>query len=297
MADSMPTLDNECFFIAPIGEEGSKTRHRSDGILNFIVARAAQELGLTTIRADQIAAPGQITLQVINHVLQAKAAVADLTGRNANVFYELAVRHSARLPVALIVERDEPPLPFDLAQMRTIQFDHRDLASADQCRQAIVAHLREAFGGAVDSPIGASIDLRALGGGNPVERSIAEVLTGIGELSTLQRSLLARIDRLELSQRVRLDPRVISEAGRLGGRPIRDLDAAARTMEFLRALLDRDLLDEGPTRERASAMLQELLKTGEGAKGTSQRQEGKDHLEAGPPEQGPSAPGSEQSDD
>src|SRR6266542_6713285 len=111
MPESMPTLETECFFIAPIGEDGSDIRHRSDGVLKFIVARAAQELGLTTIRADQIAAPGQITLQVINHVLQAKAAVADLTGRNANVFYELAVRHSARLPVALIVELNVRPPP------------------------------------------------------------------------------------------------------------------------------------------------------------------------------------------
>jgi hypothetical protein len=96
MPDSMSALENECFFIGPIGEDGSEIRRRSDGVLNFIVARAAADLGLTAIRADQIAAPGQITLQVIDHILQAKAAVADLTGRNPNAFYELAVRHSAR---------------------------------------------------------------------------------------------------------------------------------------------------------------------------------------------------------
>ncbi len=198
MPDLTPTLESECFFIAPIGEEGSETRRRSDGVLNFIVARAAEELGLIAIRADQIATPGQITLQVIDHILQAKAAVADLTGWNANVVYELAVRHSARLPVALIVAQDDPPLPFDIAQMRAIRFDHRDLTSADQCRQAIVAHLREAFDGAVDSPIAASIDLRALGAGDRVERSIAEVLTGIAELGKLQQAVLEAIDVEEL---------------------------------------------------------------------------------------------------
>src|SRR6266511_4385225 len=198
MPDLTPTLESECFFIAPIGEEGSETRRRSDGVLNFIVARAAEELGLIAIRADQIATPGQITLQVIDHILQAKAAVADMTGWNANVVYELAVRHSARLPVALIVAQDDPPLPFDIAQMRAIRFDHRDLTSADQCRQAIVAHLREAFDGAVDSPIAASIDLRALGAGDRVERSIAEVLTGIAELGKLQQAVLEAIDVEEL---------------------------------------------------------------------------------------------------
>jgi hypothetical protein len=34
------------------------------------------------------------------------------------VFYELAVRHTARLPVALIVDDREAALPFDIAQMR-----------------------------------------------------------------------------------------------------------------------------------------------------------------------------------
>jgi hypothetical protein len=79
---SLPTLEQECFFIAPIGKDGSEERNRSDGVLEFIVARAAQELGLRAVRADQLAEPGQITLQVIEHVLGAKAAVADLTSRN-----------------------------------------------------------------------------------------------------------------------------------------------------------------------------------------------------------------------
>jgi hypothetical protein len=98
MPGEIPALEKECFFIAPIGKEGSPERNRSDGVLDFIVARAAQELELTAVRADQMGEPGQITLQVINHILGARAAVADLTGLNPNVFYELAVRHTARLP-------------------------------------------------------------------------------------------------------------------------------------------------------------------------------------------------------
>lgn len=116
---SLPGLEQECFFIAPIGPDGSEERNRSDGVLEFIVARAASELGLQAVRADQLAEPGQITLQVIEHVLGAKAAVADLTGRNPNVYYELAIRHTAKLPTVLICEQGEE-LPFDIAQMRTI---------------------------------------------------------------------------------------------------------------------------------------------------------------------------------
>jgi hypothetical protein len=185
---SQPTessLQRECFFIAPIGAEGSPERQRSDGILKFIIQRAVRELGLDAIRADALNQPGQITLQVIEHVLGAKAAIADLTGRNPNVYYELAIRHTARLPVVLIAD-DHENLPFDIAQMRTIFFDHRDLASSDRCREEIIDQLKTALSGNVNSPITTSLDLKNLDTGNTVERSIAEIMTRIEQLGSAQ---------------------------------------------------------------------------------------------------------------
>ncbi len=196
MPDALPSLTAECFFIAPIGSEGSPERVRSDGILQFIVDRAAQELGLTAVRADQIADPGQITLQVIDHILGARAAVADVTGLNPNVFYELAVRHTAQLPVVIIAERN-CELPFDIAQMRTIFFESTNLQSADQCRAHIVTQLRRALDGSVDSPITASVDVRALAGGSAAERNIAEIITTIEDIAKAQRDMMRSIGRLD----------------------------------------------------------------------------------------------------
>jgi hypothetical protein len=177
----LPELENECFFIAPIGEVGSSERKRSDDVLDFIVARAANEVGLQAVRGDQLAEPGQITHQVIQHVLGAKAAVADLTGRNPNVYYELVIRHTARLPTVLIAEEGEQ-LPFDVAPMRTIFFGATDLRSADRCRVEIIQHLRGALEGAVDSPITASIDLQRLQAGSAAERNVADLVTGFSHL-------------------------------------------------------------------------------------------------------------------
>jgi hypothetical protein len=87
----------------------------------------------------------------------------------------------------LIAEKD-CKIPFDIAQMRTIFFDYKDLRSADQCRRDIVAHLREAIDkGAVDSPIATSVDVRSMQSGNAVERSIAELVTTIEDMSRYQR--------------------------------------------------------------------------------------------------------------
>ena len=170
-------------FIAPIGDDGSETRHRPDGVLAAIVEPAAAEVGLTAIRADGLAKPGQITAQIIEHVLGAKAAVADLTGKNANVLYELAIRHTANLPVVLIADHGEV-LPFDTAQMRTIFFSPTDLGSAATCKKRLVVQLREGLAGNFDSPVAAAVDQRALrSSGDAVQRSLADLLNVVGEMS------------------------------------------------------------------------------------------------------------------
>lgn len=180
----LPRYEEECFFIAPIGADGGETRRRSDGVLDFIVTPAAEQLGLQAVRADKVAKPGQITLQVVEHVLSSRAVVADLTGANANVFYELAIRHTAKLPVVLICEADEiDKLPFDIQQMRVIPLDHRDLASAAAAREAIVEHLQAALDGAVDSPISTVLNLQALEQGTSVEQTLADLVTRVDTLS------------------------------------------------------------------------------------------------------------------
>lgn len=82
--------DKICFVIAPIGEEGSDIRRRSDQVFKHIIAPAAKDCGYETIRADKISEPGIITSQVILHLVEDALVIADLTGRNPNVFYELA---------------------------------------------------------------------------------------------------------------------------------------------------------------------------------------------------------------
>jgi len=193
-ADESTKFPDECFFIAPIGADDSEIRRRSDGVMTYIVSKAAEEFGLRTVRADQIASPGQINLQVVEHVIGARAAVADLTGLNPNVFYEMAVRHTAKLPLVLIAERGTD-LPFDIAQMRTIFFDHKDLGDADRCRSAIVESLREAIeNGVVDSPISTAVDLSFLSSGSAADRSIAELVTTVDELARSQRGLIDAVN-------------------------------------------------------------------------------------------------------
>jgi hypothetical protein len=53
-------------------------------------AMRAAECG-SLVRADHIAEPGIITRQVIKHIFEDALVVGDLSERNPNVFYELAL--------------------------------------------------------------------------------------------------------------------------------------------------------------------------------------------------------------
>jgi hypothetical protein len=66
--------------------------------------------------------------------------VADLTERNPNVFYELAIRHAIRKPLIQIIKSDEQ-IPFDVAGTRTIPVDHRDLDSVEFAKAEIVRQI------------------------------------------------------------------------------------------------------------------------------------------------------------
>jgi hypothetical protein len=142
-----------CFFIAPIGEEGSEDRQHSDMILASFIERAVDGMGLHVVRADKITQPGLITAQVIQYILKSKVVIADLSFHNPNVFYELAIRHMTGLPAVHIVRRGDK-LPFDLKDFRTITINTDDkyhlVASLDSYRSDIANFVRQALEGVDD---------------------------------------------------------------------------------------------------------------------------------------------------
>ncbi|TCP22244.1 hypothetical protein [Rhodovulum adriaticum] len=125
-----------CFIISPIGAEGGDIRRRADKVLKHVIRPPLEERGYSVVRADHIADPGMITTQVIDKIREADLVVADLSGHNPNVFYELAVRHALNKPFIQIIESGEQ-IPFDIAGFRTIHLDHTDLDSADEARKEI----------------------------------------------------------------------------------------------------------------------------------------------------------------
>ena len=177
-------LAKGCFVIAPIGDEDSDTRKRSDLVLKYIIRPAAEACGYKAERADEIDKPGLITSQVISRVVQDSLVIADLTEMNPNVFYELALRHAVKKPLVQIIQKGER-IPFDVAGTRTIHVDHNNLESAANARTEIERQIRslEDNPDDIETPISVSIELQHLRQSeNPEDRNLAEVLSEMSDL-------------------------------------------------------------------------------------------------------------------
>ncbi len=75
------------------------------------------------MRADEEQAGGIIHKPMFERLILCDYAVADLTGANANVFYELGLRHGIKPASTVLVFADSGgALPFDVAPLRALPY-------------------------------------------------------------------------------------------------------------------------------------------------------------------------------
>ena len=117
----------KCFIISPIGQPGTSERRHADAVLECIIKPALQEAKIDGHRADELTDVGKITKQMYDAILASDFCIAVLHEFNPNVFYELAVAHSAGIPVILLSEQGVN-LPFDIKDDRVFHYDLSPLA-------------------------------------------------------------------------------------------------------------------------------------------------------------------------
>ncbi|MGW0947901.1 hypothetical protein ACWD4O_35855 [Streptomyces sp. NPDC002623] len=142
-----------CFVVGPIGDphaaHGSPEREAYEhhlGIFEQVIAPACEKYGITAVRADGIAHAGDINEQICRHVVESDLVVADVSGGNPNVMYELGLRHITGKPTIHIGEAGQ--LPFDIASIRTIRYQRTRSHLAGACKEiesALEAGLRDGF--------------------------------------------------------------------------------------------------------------------------------------------------------
>ena len=154
--------NNTCFVICPLGERDSEQRRQSDRIMKNIIGPAVRANGLEPLRSDDIPGGSMITTDIIRHILNDVMVIADLTDHNANVFYELALRHAFRRPVVQMISRGQK-LPFDVGQIRTVHFE-LDLDNAPAAAEELSRQIRASLArdGEPESPVSLAIALEQL---------------------------------------------------------------------------------------------------------------------------------------
>src|SRR6476646_193922 len=87
-----------CFVLMPFGKKKDDAGRLIDfdQIYSEIIKPAVEDADLEPIRADEETVGGIIHKPMFERLMLCDYAVADLTTANANVFYELGIRHAAR---------------------------------------------------------------------------------------------------------------------------------------------------------------------------------------------------------
>jgi tetratricopeptide (TPR) repeat protein len=158
-----PELAPLCFVVMPFGikPDGEGGSVNFDAVYEQLIAPAISSAGLQPLRADQELVGGLIHKPMYERLILSDYAVADLTTGNANVFYEVGVRHAVRPYSTVLIGADVKRTPFDLAPDRVLPYslDSAGMPSAIETgRAALVAALRHAREAATDSPVFQLID-------------------------------------------------------------------------------------------------------------------------------------------
>ena len=165
--DAVPTLTTPqplCFVLMPFGRKPGLggVVVDFDAVYAELIAPAIEKAGLEPLRADEEQAGGIIHKPMFERLILRDYAVADVTGANANVFYELGLRHGIKPASTVLIFADNGgTLPFDVAPLRALPYklgpDGKP-AAAGENRQALTEKLIAARAGLADSPVFQLVD-------------------------------------------------------------------------------------------------------------------------------------------
>jgi len=126
----------KCFVVSQIGEKGSEIRKKSDQLYKYIISPICSELEFEPIRVDQLNQSDNISQTIIDYLQDADLVIADITGHNPNVFFEMGYRAATKKPIVYLREKNET-IPFDIAGIRSFDYDLSDLDSVEEIKNRL----------------------------------------------------------------------------------------------------------------------------------------------------------------
>ena len=138
-----------CFVVMPFGikrdTEGGEVDF--DVVYRDFIKPAIEAADLEPIRADEETISGIIHKPMYERLILCDYAVADLTTTNANVFYELGIRHAVKPFTTITVFSSDSKLPFDVNFLRSMPYEYdesKQLTNIDDNVKTLTKKLLEA---------------------------------------------------------------------------------------------------------------------------------------------------------
>jgi hypothetical protein len=131
----------DIFMIMPFAPE-------FDPVYESIVVPTVKELGLSIKRGDDPFSKHEIMHDIWSMLNACRLVVADCTGRNPNVFYELGIAHTIGKPVVMLTQ-NLAELPFDVQNRRAIEYNIA-FHKIDSLKQKLNAAIRSILPSSVD---------------------------------------------------------------------------------------------------------------------------------------------------
>lgn len=113
-----------CFVLMPFGRKTDAAGRETDfdRIYAEIIKPAIEVSDMEPIRADEERVGGTIHKPMYERLILCQYAIADVTGANPNVYYELGIRHAVRPRSTVILFGEGTRLPFDIALLRGMPY-------------------------------------------------------------------------------------------------------------------------------------------------------------------------------
>ncbi len=119
-----PEVRPHAFVVMPFGKKkgGDGSLYDFNAIYKTLIMPALEEAGFEPFRADEETTSGDILTDMFQELLLADLCICDLSIDNANVYYELGIRHAFRKRGVVHIQAGRAYMPFDIFNVRTLPY-------------------------------------------------------------------------------------------------------------------------------------------------------------------------------
>lgn len=170
-----------CFVVMPFGEKTDFDGNSIDfdDIYRFFIKRTLKNaeklkemIDIECVRCDEIEESGSIHEKMFQQIYNADIVIVDISTANANVYYELGVRHALTKGVTVLIRRKGTNIPFNIQGLQVVEYDQGRFSSIEQAKSKIqqmilngLQHRRN------DSPVHSVLELNIERDGKPIEET------------------------------------------------------------------------------------------------------------------------------